>query len=793
MWVTYPKGSAGGKHDLLLEQWPLPHSLNDLENENSHLYFSSMDEMRQSLETKASHHGKQLITTIYSYSDSPSPDTNGEPLLTHPLIIIGFVSNEIVSDLLTESFQECTIAVKLSYGEHKKRLKRSDIVKSENFLALMKKLKKAKYSAVVACDKYKRVLFLRPFGIHSSSDEAPATTSQRDNYAGVCYYGKFKSIHDMIQKQNEWIPSSPPYPPPDDDEKWVATSPPYPPDDEYMNASPPWRPNNSSDENDGGPLWNPETPPMDEGLQFKPETPPLEEEDGNGLWEPGMPNSDVAGNVDGSGNGDGANEEVPLWEVPDNMPTSSFSDAVPSLNDNDETNNEENFHKNKGAAAADEFYSGLTRNLDTRADSRLFHMRAFNGWVKATQIAELNPRIIENKIKPTKKRARISANTTCRLNILDLACGKGGDLNKWILQKRGMDNYVGVDVARGSLVDAAKRAKELGSSRRLSKARFVCADLGADVPSRKKDKLLTWIMDLEKEGTWMDPKFEFLPGGGISKNDRFHVVSIQFAIHYMMQTRERARRFFKTVSDLLEIGGNLIATTVDTRVVLNHLMGMGLNLQEKPKENVTVVVGGGVCRFKFEPEIIEKIFIKKEKYGLEYTFTLVEGDDHGAGVGEAVDLPEWLIPMPVLEELAEEAGLELEEYENFHDFYRKRKDPGLFPSAHNALYNMKVLDRTGSISKEEWSVSRVYVAVKFTKVRESNIVLVDDNDDEEEEEEEEKESIVPVVKASTGESLKKSKMYPMAMMKAKKVVGEKWNSLTAEEKTRLTKLELEKM
>lgn len=54
----------------------------------------------------------------------------------------------------------------------------------------------------------------------------------------------------------------------------------------------------------------------------------------------------------------------------------------------DDHSGADTFHKNKGAAEADAFYSGLTRSLDTRADSYLYHMRNFNG-TQATQIAEL--------------------------------------------------------------------------------------------------------------------------------------------------------------------------------------------------------------------------------------------------------------------------------------------------------------------------------------------------------------------------------------------------------------------
>lgn len=52
--------------------------------------------------------------------------------------------------------------------------------------------------------------------------------------------------------------------------------------------------------------------------------------------------------------------------------------------------------------------------------------------------------------------------------------------------------------------------------------------------------------------------------------------------------------------------------------------------------------------------------------------------------------------------------------------------------AHNALYNMKVLNRNGSISEQEWEVSRMYIALKFRKVKESSIELGDDDIGEDE-------------------------------------------------------------
>lgn len=269
-----------------------------------------------------------------------------------------------------------------------------------------------------------------------------------------------------------------------------------------------------------------------------------------------------------------------------------------------------------------------------------------------------------------------------------------------------------------------------------------------------------------------------------------------------MSTRERARRFFHTVSELLEVGGNLICTTIDARVVVGHLMNLGLNYHFKeghPAEFTEAVVeaGAGACKIKFEPEMVRKIVnttsdgknAEDELFGLQYTFTLVEGSDHAAGVGDAVNLPEWLTPLPSLNALANEAGLELDYAQNFHEFYEARKDPSSDPAAHLALYNMKVLNRDGTISAEEWSVSRLYAAIKYRKVRESTMRVDEEAEEDDGGESDDDASATPVVEL---DPIKAKKLLPMAMIKAKRAAGEDvWNSLSSEEKKRLTQTQLE--
>lgn len=646
---------------------------------------------------------------------------------------------------------------------------------------------------MTACDSAGRIGFIVPLKLVEGY------------YAAYLYYAPMKAFipwarenhAQSSQQQNDndeepetWTPQYTP-PPMDeedhDDDMLETWTPQYtPPPESECGVPRGWTPphtNGKTEEDDTACLFKP--PGVeDEGL-FKP---PGAEDDTAGLFKPPGTEDDTAGLFKPPGtsndNDDGWNTTNDGWDFGggwDNEATDDNNNAanadngigawtsVPEQanNNTDTTMKEGTFHANAGAAAADEFYSRLTRNLDTRADSRLYHMRAFNGWVKATQIAELDPDI-SSVADNGKKRSRRAP-----LRVLDLACGKGGDLGKWTLHQRGVENYVGVDVARGSLIDAAIRARTMSKRKtsRLRKCTFTLADLGEDVPGRKRSenankmqKLLTWAMQNEtNEEKEVDPKFVALEGGGIAETDKFDVVSIQFAIHYMMQTRKRARRFFHTVSSLLEIGGNLIATTIDARVLIEKLMALGLDLHfdeldqheevDKPsneeihhngnkrrrvndENEVTVKVGSGVCRLKFDAAVVRKVFQPsnslEDMFGLQYTFTLVEGSDHAAGVGEAVDLPEWLTPLPALKELAGEAGLEMEYASNFHSFYEERKDPAKFPAAHNALYNMKVLNRTGSISEQEWEVSRMYVAIKFRKVRESTIHIGDEDIGEDE-------------------------------------------------------------
>jgi mRNA (guanine-N7-)-methyltransferase len=330
-------------------------------------------------------------------------------------------------------------------------------------------------------------------------------------------------------------------------------------------------------------------------------------------------------------------------------------------------------------------------------------------------------------------------------------------------------------------------------------------------------KLCSW--SLRDDNGIGDPEFHMIRGGGIGMEDTFDVVSIQFAIHYMMSSLKRARRFFHTVSRLLDIGGNLICTTIDSRVVVELMMGTGYDFHfndekgDEDDEDLIISVGKGACQLKFRREIVKKIFhssltnsdedrnyLHPDNYGLEYTFTLTEGEDHASGVGQAVDLPEWLTPIPVLEKLAEEAGLVLEYASNFHEFFDQRKDPIAHYAAHSSLYVMNVLNRNGSISEQEWDISRMYVAIKFRKEREPSFAPSDSDDDGSDQDSVGVDMVDSSNQRLKDESIEDSvktddvfKQIPRAMMIAKQKCGDDWKTLSSEERKTKINEELSKL
>ena len=67
--------------------------------------------------------------------------------------------------------------------------------------------------------------------------------------------------------------------------------------------------------------------------------------------------------------------------------------------------------------------------------------------------------------------------------------------------------------------------------------------------------------------------------------------STEFSIRYLFSNQNKAQRFLDTVSILLGVGGHFLCATIDTRVVVQELMRLGLDYyQDTPEEDKIQVV-----------------------------------------------------------------------------------------------------------------------------------------------------------------------------------------------------------
>lgn len=163
-------------------------------------------------------------------------------------------------------------------------------------------------------------------------------------------------------------------------------------------------------------------------------------------------------------------------------------------------------------------------------------------------------------------------------HVVDLACGKGGDVNKWAKIAK---SYVGCDVSHPALQEARRRAGEQKMTQHFC---FVHADAGSfSMP-------------------------------------QCNIVSMQFALHYLCNKKERVQTLMQNVSNALQKNGVFIITTVDERAVPGH-----------------------------------------SAFGIKYSFSLPPCID---------PTPEYKVPLESVRKIASTLGLELCFVRNFDRFLR---------------------------------------------------------------------------------------------------------------------------
>ncbi|MCJ1294150.1 mRNA cap guanine-N7 methyltransferase [Xylographa carneopallida] len=383
--------------------------------------------------------------------------------------------------------------------------------------------------------------------------------------------------------------------------------------------------------------------------------------------------------------------------------------------------------------------------------SRIKGLRNYNNWVKSTLI---------QKFSPNEGFVPGGRDTGKGLLVLDIGCGKGGDLGKWAKAPQRVELYVGIDPAEVSIEQARTRYAEMrgrgGRNARVFQGEFYAADGYGE-----------WIGDIPLiREVGIDGNVG--PGGGGSARwggGGFDVVTMMFCMHYAFETEAKARGMLRNVAGALKKGGRLIGVIPNSDVLRNKVEAFhtakaataktngdanGASIDDSPsaptdsrnkveafhtakaaaaktngdasgesKDDIRPAPtddrvddpsvpewGNSLYRVRF-PGATPADGVFRPPFGWKYSYFMAEAVE---------EVPEYVVPWEAFRALAEDYNLEMQYRRPFADIWAEEKDdPVLGPLS----VRMQVRGSEGGavqLTREEWEAVGFYHAFCFYKV-----------------------------------------------------------------------------
>ena len=244
------------------------------------------------------------------------------------------------------------------------------------------------------------------------------------------------------------------------------------------------------------------------------------------------------------------------------------------------------------SADDDDVYYAEREGGSKRNNGNLFQMTRFHN------ICVKNNNLIKKTVQATNTNGGGAA-------LFDMACGKGGDLNKWI--KCRIKTVVGVDISEDNIVNTSNGVyARLCQMTDRSDVKFIQAPtskyaflpISSSEPYKKqiekgnKDTLLRRLGNaLAGEASAPSsaaPSSPFHKYRGLLAKPSFNIASCQFAIHYFFESSEILDRFIDNIDTVLKVGGYFIGTCFDGAIVNNLFKGSGTDLVERRKDQKLV-------------------------------------------------------------------------------------------------------------------------------------------------------------------------------------------------------------
>lgn len=382
-----------------------------------------------------------------------------------------------------------------------------------------------------------------------------------------------------------------------------------------------------------------------------------------------------------------------------------------------------------------------------KTESKIKGLRSFNNWVKSTLIQKFSPdeeflsrfsgtKDWADEIGPPPMEDR-------RLLVIDLGCGKGGDLGKWQQAPQAIDLYVGLDPADISVDQARDRYSSMRVSRgpRGRRGPLFHAEF---FPKDCYGEFVGDIPIIQQVG--IDPNAG--PGGSVMSSrwggGGFDVVASMFAVHYAFENEDKARQMLRNVAGLLRKGGRFIGVCPNSDIISAWVAEFNAKRKEreavkkeKPEdpedgeveeEDNKPAWGNSIYQVRFPgPAPEDGVF--RPPFGWRYSYFMEEAVEA---------IPEYIVPweafrayvsllVPVAVplpscfvligySLTEDYNLELSYRKPFLDIWRdERNDPDLGPLSER----MGVRDReTGALmmtEEEKEAASKCNIVTYFCK------------------------------------------------------------------------------
>jgi SAM-dependent methyltransferase len=302
-------------------------------------------------------------------------------------------------------------------------------------------------------------------------------------------------------------------------------------------------------------------------------------------------------------------------------------------------------------------------------------------------------------------------------SLLDLSCGRGGDINKW--KHSGYNRIVGLDFSREGIESTDPSMGITG--------RFM----------QMKKKADSWAQNVNLHFFWADTSklvTSAYPNGICADANKaevkqllakpFDTVVSFFSAHYYFENNMKIRGFLQNIYDNLRVGGYAIITCSDAVDIHDRILG-------KIKKDA---VRSG---------IVDNQTVWEIKKGYTKTVPLV-GDKSSVGIPIGIKfesisenfIQEWLVHSEYLLKLCADYGLKLVSDDESKRQFGMREPTGLFSSVLSDIEdNLDVLkqDELGNVyfndienmlehknySLREWSGTNRYYILKKEAIKET--------------------------------------------------------------------------